>query len=182
MNCRAHGGDGNWRPLCKCLNGGYDQVDATVMAYFEKDKFDALPDKTPSPFQYHGQCVDMVSFTQGTVKATPGYDAIKQMQSYVHLETGKKPGSKVARTVDIATDIGSVVMMHSNPDVLARDIATIRQMERDNSMFEFEEDDEWKQKQKTFLRKPCSLDFTLSTEVVHRRMLSLNPPEMFMKL
>ena len=23
MNCRAHGGDGNWRSLCRALTGGY---------------------------------------------------------------------------------------------------------------------------------------------------------------
>ena len=117
----------------------------------------------------------MVSYVSGTVKSTPGYDAIKQMASFVHLETGKKPGAKVWRTVDLATDIGSVVMMNSDEEVLARDIAMIRKLEVENAMFEFEEDEEWKQKRQQLLRKPCSLDF-MNKESLHQRILSQDLP------
>ena len=81
MNCRAHGGDGNWQPLCRALTGGYTQVDAAVDCYLNKERFFALPDKPPSPFKASGQEVDLVSFRQGTVKATPGFDLIKQLVS-----------------------------------------------------------------------------------------------------
>ena len=35
MNCRARGGDGNWRSLAKALTGGYSQVEAAVDAYLD---------------------------------------------------------------------------------------------------------------------------------------------------
>lgn len=35
MNCRARGGDGNWRSLAKALTGGYSQVEAAVDAYVD---------------------------------------------------------------------------------------------------------------------------------------------------
>lgn len=47
MNCRAHGGDGNWRPLCRALTGGYSQVEASVDAFLDKEKFHLLPNKPP---------------------------------------------------------------------------------------------------------------------------------------
>ena len=50
MNCRAHGGDGNWQSLCRELCGGYTQVNATVDSYLDVDRFHALPNKPPSPF------------------------------------------------------------------------------------------------------------------------------------
>ena len=35
MNCRARGGDGNWRSLAKALTGGYSQVEAAVDAFLD---------------------------------------------------------------------------------------------------------------------------------------------------
>ena len=119
-----------------------------------------MPDKPPSPMLACGQCVDLVSFSQGTVKATPGYDLIRSLPSFVCLETHIKPGSKVTPTIDMATDNGSLVMMNTNKDVLQQDIATVRQLEKDNAMFEYYTDeDEWHQKREQLLLKTCSLDF-----------------------
>lgn len=81
MNCRAHGGDGNWQPLTRALTGGYTQVDAAVDCYLDEKRFRALPDKPPSPFKASGQEVDLVSFSKGVVKATPGFDEIKKLVS-----------------------------------------------------------------------------------------------------
>merc|ERR1712194_402338 len=87
MNCRSHGGDGNWRPLCQAMTGGYDQVNAAVDAYVDQDAFDRLPDQPPSPLLAAGQCVDLVSYVEGTVKSTPGYDLIRELPSFVCMET-----------------------------------------------------------------------------------------------
>lgn len=37
MNCRAHGGDGNWRPLCRALTGGYSQVEVAADALLDEE-------------------------------------------------------------------------------------------------------------------------------------------------
>jgi biotin carboxylase len=139
MNCRAHGGDGNWRPLCLGLTGGYSQVEATVDAYLEKKSFFDLPDKPPSPFKAAGQEVILVSFSKGTVKATPGFDAIQGLQSFVYLETGVKKGSKVEHTVDLFTCIGSAILMHEDKEILEKDVNFIRQLEEKNELFEYEQ-------------------------------------------
>ena len=138
MNCRAHGGDGNWRPLCRALNGGYSQVEAAVDSYLDSRQFLITPDKPPSPFRAAGQEVILVSFSRGIVKSTPGFEEIKNLPSFVYLETGVRPGSKVDHTIDLFTGIGSVILMHEDPEVLKKDVERIRQMERDNALFEYE--------------------------------------------
>ena len=138
MNCRAHGGDGNWRPLCRALNGGYSQVESSVDAYLDSRQFMITPDRPPAPFKASGQEVILVSFSRGTVKSTPGFDKIQKLQSFVYLETGVKKGTKVDHTIDLFTGIGSVILMHEDPKVLEDDVAFIRAMEKENKLFEYE--------------------------------------------
>jgi hypothetical protein len=165
-------------------------VGAAVDAYLVPEYFDCLPDHHPSPFLAAGQCVDLVSYTTGTVKATPGYDVIKLLPSFVHLESHITQGSKVVPTVDLATDIGSVVLMHHDKEVLKRDIALIRQMESNNVVFEFypegQEQDTIKMRHRRF--QSCSIDYSESTfppfpNLGQRSYLSLDwiakPEEMY---
>ena len=138
INFRAHGGDGNWRPLCVALNGGYSQVEVSVDSYLNKRQFDLYADKPPAPFKAAGQEVILVSFSRGIVKSTPGFEKIKKLQSYVYLETGVQPGSEVDYTVDLFTGIGSAILMHRDPAILEEDVNFIRKLERDNELFEYE--------------------------------------------
>jgi biotin carboxylase len=138
MNCRAHGGDGNWRPLCKALTGGYSQVEVTADAFLDPKGFDRIPDKPPSPFKASGQEVILVSYSRGTVQSTPGYEVMKHLPSFVCLETGIKVGTTVDYTIDLFTGIGSVILMHSDAKVLERDIEFVRYMETINGIFVYE--------------------------------------------
>jgi biotin carboxylase len=140
MNCRAHGGDGAWDPLARELTGGFTQVNGSIDSYMDQVAFDKIPDLPPSPFKASGQNVMLVSFAQGTIKSTPGYDKIRTMESFVSLETNYEVGSKVERTVDIFSSVGSVILMHHDVETLKKDINTIRQMEIDNALFEFQEE------------------------------------------
>ena len=135
MNCRAHGGDGNWRLMSKAFNGGYSQVEATVDAYLDKKAFATLPTIPPSPPKAFGQEVIMVSYAQGEVVATPGYDVIKQLDSFVYLETGISIGSKVEHSVDLVTSVGSVILLNTDKAVLQNDVETIRSLEKNNELF-----------------------------------------------
>ena len=110
MNCRAHGGDGTWTTLAAALTGGYTQVNGTIDAFLEPENFKKLPDKPPAPFLATGQEVMLVSFTRGKVAATPGYEVFKAMQSFVYLEAGATVGSEIDYTVDLFTNVGSVIL------------------------------------------------------------------------
>lgn len=139
MNCRAQGGDGNWRPLSRALNGGYTQIEACVDAYLDKKSFNTLPKIPPSPAKAFGQEVILVSYAEGDVIGTPGYDDIKELESFVYLETGIAKGCKVEHTVDLVTSVGSVILVHEDEEVVKRDVAKIREMEKNNEIFELKQ-------------------------------------------
>eukprot|EP00571_Detonula_confervacea_P012019 CAMPEP_0172305252 /NCGR_PEP_ID=MMETSP1058-20130122/6570_1 /TAXON_ID=83371 /ORGANISM="Detonula confervacea, Strain CCMP 353" /LENGTH=965 /DNA_ID=CAMNT_0013016783 /DNA_START=201 /DNA_END=3098 /DNA_ORIENTATION=+ len=139
MNCRAQGGDGNWRSLARALTGGYSQVEACVDAYLDKKSFHSLPKIPPSPAKAFGQEVILVSFAEGDVIGTPGYDEIKDLESFVCLETGVAVGCRVERTVDLLTGVGSAILLHEDEEVVKRDIAKIREMEKKNELFELKQ-------------------------------------------
>lgn len=63
-----------------------------------------------------------------------GYDVIRELESLVFLETGVVVGSKVEHTVDLLTSVGSAILMHSDKEVVRRDVARIRELEK-NGMF-----------------------------------------------
>ena len=139
MNFRSHGGDASWHPLCKALNDGFTQIEATADAYLDGKAFSNLPDKPPSPFHAAGREVTLVSYYKGKVQATPGYDEIRQLESFLSMEAPIKPGDKVVQSVDLMTAVGSVVLMHPDPQVVKKDLETIRIMELQGRMFTFQE-------------------------------------------
>ena len=138
VNCRANGGDGIWRPLCRALTGGYTQVEACADAYLDEEAFAKYPDKPPSPFKAAGQEIELVSYARGTVRSTPGYEMISQLPSFVHLESAIKKGSQVDYTIDLDTCVGTVCLMHPDAKVVERDVEFIRYMEVINGIFQFE--------------------------------------------
>ena len=138
MNVRTHGGDGNWIPLARALTGGYTQVDATVDSYLDKKNYYTIPDVYPSPFKAAGQEVYVVSRGRGKVKSTPGFDVIKELPSFVYLETGVVPGSSVDFTTDLFSALGSVLLMHRDPEILEADVKKIREMEENDEIIEYE--------------------------------------------
>lgn len=176
MNCRAHGGDGNWRPLCKALCGGYSQVEASADCYVDPKAFARIPDKPPSPFKACGQEVMFVSFSKGKVKSTPGYDVIKNLPSFCSYETGIKAGSEVDYTVDLFTGIGGVILMHPDQEVLQKDIEFIRYLEKINGFFVYEN-------QMENLKRPTGESIVLNTVggakgSGHRRVFSSDGPNL----
>ncbi len=170
MNCRAHGGDANWRPLCRALTGGYSQVEATVDCYLDVAEFSRLPSQPVSPFKASGQEVILVSCARGVVKATPGFEEIKSLQSFVYLETGVRPGTHVDYTIDLFTGIGSVILMHHDPDVLEKDVERVREMELKNQLFTYEH-------QAGILGSPSIMSFDIAPS--HKRNISSDRADMY---
>jgi biotin carboxylase len=141
MNCRSHGWDGFWVPLARALTGGYAQPEVALDSHMNEQAFCQIPDVMPSPFKASGQTVMLVSNFSGTVAATPGYDRMQKLASFVALQTGVKVGSKVGLTVDLFSAVGGLVLVNADAAQLEADIAEVRQIEQDG-LFEFEEDGE----------------------------------------
>jgi len=139
MNCRAHGGEGSWVPLARMMTGGYSQTDATINAFVDPSAFDRIPMMPPSPYQASGQEVILVSLYSGTVRSMPAYDKIKQLPSFISLETGITVGSRIELTVDLFTAAGSVILANRDAAQMEADVAFIRNLEKEG-LFEFDEE------------------------------------------
>ena len=173
MNCRCNGGDGIWQTLCQRLTGGYDQITASVMCYFEPESFDQLPTSPLSPFLASGQLVDLVSFVSGIVRDTPGYRRIRRLPSFVAMESsGIHSGSIIEKTVDLVTDAGCVVLINDNHQVLEQDVQIIRALERSNALFDFEG-----RAPSTFLERK----FSVPKEVKPLVFADAMPPKMYLE-
>lgn len=140
MNSRLHGGDGTWAPLARALTGGYSQVDADIDAFLDEKAFEAMPHAPPTPFAASGQEVILVSMFRGRVISTPGFDKIAKLRSFDSIESDVVPGSLVEPSIDLFTGLGSVFLMHDDPEVMAADLDIIRAMEVDGTLLEVEED------------------------------------------
>jgi len=136
MNCRTHGWDGAWAPLCKALTG-YSQVGAGIDAHVDKAAFDRLPEVFPSPFKASGQTMMLVNYFSGIVRSTPGYEKMRKLPSFESLTTRVKAGSKVELTIDLFTAVGVLVIINSDKAQLEKDIAEVRSMEKEG-LFELE--------------------------------------------
>lgn len=94
VNSRCHGAAGSWMPLAQAMTG-YTQVSACVDAFLDANAFDGLPDVPPSPFLAAGQVVMTVSFHEGIIEATPGFQQICSLKSFVSLEENLHAGDKL---------------------------------------------------------------------------------------
>jgi biotin carboxylase len=136
MNCRSHGWDGAWVPLARALTGGYSQPEVALDSHMNEQAFSQIPDVMPSPFKASGQTLMLVSNFSGTVKATPGYDRMRKLSSFVALQTGVTVGSKVELTVDLFSAVGVLILVNSDAAQLEADMAEVREMEK-VGLFEF---------------------------------------------
>jgi hypothetical protein len=134
VNSRCHGCAGSWMPLAQAMTG-YTQVKVCVDAFMDGDAFDRLPDVPPYPFLAAGQVVMAVSFHEGRIDAAPGFQRIRSLKSFVSLEENVHVGDQLQKTVDLFGIVGMCVLVHPDVDVLKSDIASIRQMEIEGSLF-----------------------------------------------
>merc|ERR1712176_386296 len=93
-----------------------------------------------APFKAAGQVVMCISFQEGVISAIPGFERIRSMKSFVSLEENVTVGEKLEKTVDLFGVTGMCVLAHSDTDTLKADVAAIRAMETDGSLFALEED------------------------------------------
>lgn len=107
-------------------------------AFLDPEKFFTLPEKPPSPFLAAGREVTLVSYSKGIVKSAPAFDIFKMLPSFIYIETVYDVGSAVDYTTDLFTCIGSVILMHKDPEVVKKDHEYIRYTESINALFVFE--------------------------------------------
>lgn len=139
MNCRSHGWDGAWVPVCRQLTGGYAQPEVAVYSHVNAQEFAKIPELYPSPFKATGLMVNLVCFHAGTVRTMPGFEAIKKLPSCKGFQTGVEVGSTVVLTVDLFTSVGAVALVNADANQLETDLAAIRRLEKEG-LFTFDEE------------------------------------------
>jgi biotin carboxylase len=137
IGARCHGREGTDMPILdRCQ--GYNQVGATLDAYFDKTAFQALP-KIPSHLKANGIKTTLVSYVHGTLHSMPGLAEIENMPSFVDKKIRYNEGSKMAPTIDMFTTPGCVLMVHEDAAVLTRDYERVRELEI-NGLYKLKED------------------------------------------
>ncbi|RHY87915.1 hypothetical protein DYB37_004019 [Aphanomyces astaci] len=127
IGARCHGREGTDMPILdRCQ--GYNQVGATVDAYFDKQAFQALP-KMPTSLKAHGIKTTLVSYEHGVLHSMPGLSEIESMPSFVDKKIRHTEGVKMAPTIDMFTTPGCVLMVHPDATVLTQDYERIRELE-----------------------------------------------------
>merc|ERR1719277_2200574 len=121
------------------LTGGYAQPGVALDSHVNAAAFAGIPAVYPSPLKAAGQNVMLVSFFSGTVKGTPGYDKMRELSSFVALQTGVGIGSKVELTIDLFTAVGVLVLANSESSRLEADLAEVRRMEKEG-LFTFDDE------------------------------------------
>jgi len=133
MNCRAHGADGTWAELARALTGGVSQVDAAVDSIVDAASFDALSDVYCdwAPFRAAGQLVQLVSKFEGTITSLAPLETVRALPSFQYMQVADivAPGKELAKTVDLFTGMGFVILCHADAAVVAKDEASIREMQ-----------------------------------------------------
>jgi hypothetical protein len=171
MNCRTHGWDAAWAPLCRALTGGYCQLDAGIDSHVSQAAFDKIPEVMPSPFKASGQTIMLVNYFSGVVKAMPGHEKMRELSSFESLTTRVKVGSKVELTIDLFTAVGVLVLINSDKAQLDKDIAEVRKMEQEG-LFQFENQIDPTQ----YECSPDMVDMSAPPELARRRSRSLQSP------
>ncbi|KAF0688577.1 Aste57867_19822 [Aphanomyces stellatus] len=128
VGARCHGNGGYFiRTVDKCI--GYNQVTATVDAYFDPAAFAALP-AFPRALRAHGCEVNLISHDAGVIETVPGMDSVGKLASYNFSTQKYGAGDVITPTVDVFTMAGSIWLLHENKDTLEQDIKRIRALER----------------------------------------------------
>lgn len=119
-----------------CL--GFSPVDTVVDAVTGHERFTALHHEGYR-LRKHASTVYLTSYRDGTLKRFTGEAALKNLPSFFHLSMRATDGGKIHKTVNYFTAPGIVSLAHPDRAVIEADYKTIREMERNGSLFELEE-------------------------------------------
>eukprot|EP00617_Octactis_speculum_P017475 CAMPEP_0185743620 /NCGR_PEP_ID=MMETSP1174-20130828/1403_1 /TAXON_ID=35687 /ORGANISM="Dictyocha speculum, Strain CCMP1381" /LENGTH=214 /DNA_ID=CAMNT_0028416441 /DNA_START=519 /DNA_END=1167 /DNA_ORIENTATION=- len=150
VNARWHAA--SFRPLCDAVLG-YNALDVHLDAILgPTPRWDAIPPRPPPKLSGAARIVHLVSTVEGLLsdKGRGGggeggqqealLQTLRALPSVQEL-TCKQPGDMIERTVDIRTDAGQVLLLHSDSDVVEADYLTILQAQKNLFVVESAGDD-----------------------------------------
>eukprot|EP00598_Pedospumella_elongata_P002051 CAMPEP_0184985600 /NCGR_PEP_ID=MMETSP1098-20130426/14199_1 /TAXON_ID=89044 /ORGANISM="Spumella elongata, Strain CCAP 955/1" /LENGTH=524 /DNA_ID=CAMNT_0027509693 /DNA_START=69 /DNA_END=1643 /DNA_ORIENTATION=+ len=130
VGARCHGVEGVWQLIVDAVLG-YNQVQGTIAAYFDHEKFDAIPD-VPMERHSDGRLVFLILYKDGLVEDFD-HSLLAEMQnmpSFVSLEMFAAKGARVRKTIDCFTFGGVVRLINPDTAALVRDYERLREIEQ----------------------------------------------------
>jgi biotin carboxylase len=123
VGCRPHGGEGTFVDVAEAAVG-YSQLGVMLDVIETPPRFRRLPRR---PARFAGAAVEviLVSYERGRLLSYAGLANIRALPSFQGLEIRTKPGSMIAKTIDLFTTPGSVMLVHADRAQVERDMALI---------------------------------------------------------
>lgn len=113
---------------------GYSPVELTADVYVNRDAF-LRTSSQPYPIIKNARTVYFTSYDEGVVKAVPGEQKVRELESYFQMRLRVSPGSQIKKTTNYFTAPGFVSLLHENPEVLEKEYTLIRGWEREPGGF-----------------------------------------------
>jgi biotin carboxylase len=129
IECGARLGGGQMPELLtRCV--GADQVNSLACSIADPKSFVAEAD---SPYQLKNRlrCVNLISPREGAVPGEDGWDVIRQLPSFAHMTVNLAVGSRLSRTIDMATCPGTVYLTADDAATVEADYRALRALELD---------------------------------------------------
>jgi biotin carboxylase len=135
VGARCEGGDGLWVSVAEeCI--GYDQVQATLAAYLQPEKFESLPDM-PRSRRAYGSLKWLINYERGIYHGTQtlGIRELTSLESYRGHQIFFSPNKYVVPTQNCFTWAGCVKLTHSDPDILNQHCRRLEVLEQSSALF-----------------------------------------------
>lgn len=131
---RMHGGLGSTL-VEKC--NSHSLIDLAIMARLSPADF---AEQTKKPAQLHQYAIEyfMATPKQGKLLANRVAEVSAQLTSFSHSYCALKAGDFVAKTVDLVTSCGRIVLVHADKNRLLADIEALQTLEKDGQLLVIE--------------------------------------------
>lgn len=130
INCRLHGGHGNWvLPANLCY--GYDQLSVYMDSSLHSGQhmWNTVPSR-PVQLLAYSQQVKMRSIVRGTMEGLvpERWERIMGLRSYVNHKFNVFPGGQLLKTIDMPSVPGEVTLVHEDAQVLQHDYTELNEI------------------------------------------------------
>ncbi|MFG2983066.1 ATP-grasp domain-containing protein [Streptomyces sp. NPDC048258] len=129
---RMHGGLG---PRLVEESSTHSLIDLTLASRVAPDEFLRRTRVRPSLRQGVVECF-LFAPTAGVVAANRVREATGELSSYLFDTCEQVPGDRVEKTIDLITSYGRVVLAHTDPEVLVRDMEHVLDLDRRGALIE----------------------------------------------
>jgi ATP-grasp domain len=115
-------------------------VTVTVDAYLRPETVAARADRAGGEYELANasRCVMLISHQRGRVVSDAGMRAVEALPSYAGSISMAQPGEEITPTIDLFSCPGIVYLVDPDRDVLKRDYDRLREIEREQGIFEVE--------------------------------------------